>query len=84
MQLIEVSNSQLASDFLRVNVIINKDNPFYIRPLDKDIHQVFDPAKNKTFRFGQVKRWLLKEGSEYIGRIAAFTNKKYRNKVGEI
>jgi hypothetical protein len=80
MQLVEVTDKDLAQEFILVNVRINKDNPNYIRPLDKDIHVVFDQKKNKAFRFGQAKRWLLKKDDVYIGRIAAFTNKKYRNK----
>jgi hypothetical protein len=85
MQLIEVTDSQMADDFIRVNVRINRDNPNYIRPLDKDVNDVFDPARNKTFRFGAAKRWILKDASgQLIGRIAAFTNKKYKNKGDDI
>lgn len=85
MQLIEVTNPSLAEDFIRVNVLINRNNPNYIRPLDKDIQDVFDPKKNKTFRFGTVIRWVLKnEKGELIGRIAAFTNKKYKNKGDDV
>jgi hypothetical protein len=84
MQLIEVTTPQLANDFLQVNVQINKNNPNYIRPLDKDINDVFDKEKNKAFRFGTVVRWILKnENGELIGRIAAFTNKKYKTKGDE-
>lgn len=85
MQLTEVTNKQLAEDFVRVNVLINKNNPDYIRPLNKDIYDVFDEKKNKTFRFGTVIRWVLRnDKNELIGRIAAFTNKKYRNKGDDI
>lgn len=85
MELIEVTSNKSATDFIRVNVEINKKNTNYIRPLDKDIHDVFNPKKNKTFRFGKVSRWILKnDAGELIGRIAAFTNKKYRNKGDEV
>jgi hypothetical protein len=85
MQLIEVTNHSLAVDFIRVNVLINKGNPNYVRPLDKDINDVFDPKKNKTFRFGTVNRWILKsEGGELIGRIAAFVNKRYKNRGDDV
>ena len=47
MQLTEVTTPRLAKDFLRVNLEINRVNPAYIRPLDKDIYEVFDPKKNK-------------------------------------
>src|SRR5438045_2181043 len=81
MQLFEVSDKRSANEFILTNVALNKNNPNYIRPLDKDIHEVFDPKKNKAFRFGKVIRWILKnDEGELIGRIAAFTNKKYRNK----
>ncbi|HET9277108.1 MAG TPA: hypothetical protein VFN95_02960, partial [Flavitalea sp.] len=85
MQLIEVISPNQAREFLRVNVEINQSNPNYIRPLDKDINEVFDPKKNKTFRHGEVNRWIAKnDQGQLIGRIAAFTNKKYRNKGDEV
>lgn len=81
MQLIEVSGPQSQKAFIQANVTIFKDNPNYIRPLDKDINEVFDPKKNKAFRFGEATRWILQdEEGKLIGRIAAFTNKKYKNK----
>ena len=85
MQLIEVISPNQAREFLRVNVEINQSNPNYIRPLDKDVNEVFDPKKNKTFRHGEVNRWIAKnDQGQLIGRIAAFTNKKYRNKGDEV
>jgi len=85
MQLIEVTDKSLAQDFIRVNVLINKGNPHYIRPLDKDVNDVFDPKKNKTFRSGTVIRWILKnDAGESIGRIAAFINKKYKNRGDDV
>jgi hypothetical protein len=85
MQLIEVKDKQSASQFIEVNVLINKNDPNYIRPLDKDIHEVFDPKKNKAFRHGEATRWLLKdENGKLIGRIAAFVNKKYKNKGDDV
>jgi hypothetical protein len=81
MEVIEVTNSLLAREFILVNVHINAGDPNYIRPLDKDINSVFDPSHNKAFRFGKAVRWLLKDGKgAYIGRIAAFVNKKYKTK----
>jgi len=85
MQLKEVKTAQDEKDFIAVNTIINKKDPNYIRPLDKDVNDVFDTAKNKTFRQGKAIRWLLRnDDNELIGRIAAFTNKKYRNKGDDV
>src|SRR5215469_634485 len=84
MQLIEVTDRKTAKEFIEVNVLINKTEPNYIRPLDKDIHDVFDPQKNKAFRSGEAVRWILKDGEgKLIGRIAAFVNKKYKTKGDE-
>ncbi|HPH32944.1 MAG TPA: hypothetical protein PLB49_13880, partial [Chitinophagaceae bacterium] len=84
MQLIEVNSPKLANEFILVNVEINKHVPAYIRPLDKDIHDIFDPKKNKAYRFGETNRWILKDDNgKLIGRIAAYVNKKYRTKGDE-
>ncbi|MEO5562272.1 MAG: hypothetical protein ABIR18_02530, partial [Chitinophagaceae bacterium] len=81
MQLTEVTNDAGARDFLRVNVVINESNPNYILPLEKDVREVFDPKKNKSFRHGEATRWILKDNSgKLVGRIAAFVSKKYKNK----
>jgi hypothetical protein len=85
MQLLEVTTPQLAKEFLRVNTTINKNDPNYIQPLDKDINDVFDKKKNKAFRHGEVTRWILKDSKgNLIGRIAAFVNKKYKNKGDDV
>ncbi|MEP6948850.1 MAG: hypothetical protein ABI863_06235 [Ginsengibacter sp.] len=80
MHLIQVSDKSLAKEFLEVPIPIYKNDPNFIRPLDKDVNDVFDPKKNKAFRFGECARWLLKDDDILIGRIAAFVNKKYKNK----
>lgn len=84
MELIKVENKQTARQFIEVHVGLNKSNPQWVRPLDKDINAIFDPEKNKTFRHGECVRWLLRnDQGEWIGRIAAFVNRKYRNKGDE-
>jgi hypothetical protein len=80
MKIIEVINSSLEKKFNTVNVLMNKFNKAYIRPLDNDINQIFNPQKNKNFKYGEAKRWILLDDKEkLIGRIAAFTNTKYIN-----
>ena len=85
MQLIQVTDSHLAKQFLQLAVELYKGDSNWIRPLDKDIDDVFDEKKNKAFRFGEAVRWILKdENGKLIGRIAAFTNKKYKNKGDDV
>ena len=85
MQLIPVKDIATAKKFLQVPVALYKNDPNWIRPLDKDINEVFDEKINKAFRFGEVERWLLiNDEGKLIGRIAAFINKKYKNKGDDV
>jgi hypothetical protein len=84
MELFPVTDTAGAKEFLQVPVVLYRDDPDFIRPLDKDINDVFDPKKNKAFRFGECTRWILKDqNDQLIGRIAAFVNKRYKNKGDE-
>ena len=84
MQILPVIDSEGSKLFLKVPLILYANDANWIRPLDKDIKDVFDEKKNKAFRFGKTYRWILKnEDGELIGRIAAFINKKYKNKNDE-
>lgn len=84
MQLIEVTDHSLARQFIRVNVEMNSGDPNYVRPLDKDIHAVFDPASNKALRHSEITRWILKDDDGNLaGRIAAFVNRKYKSRGDE-
>ncbi|MDR3715006.1 MAG: hypothetical protein P4L51_19505 [Puia sp.] len=85
MQLIEVTGSSHADDFIQVNIVLNSKMAAYIRPIDDEIREVFDPVRNKAFRHGECARWVLKgEDGRLLGRIAAFVNKKYRNKGDDV
>ena len=81
MQLFPINDINSAKEFLKVPVILYKGDSNFIQPLDKDINDVFDEEKNKAFKFGECTRWILKdENEQLIGRIAAFVNKRYKNK----
>ena len=85
MRIIPVISSTDDQVFLKLPLSIYKNDPNWISPLDKDIEDVFDAKKNKTFRHGKLQRWILKNEKEIaIGRIAAFTNKKYKNKGDDV
>lgn len=82
MQLIPVTDKSTVKQFLEVPVFIHQDNPQWIRPLNKDIEEVFDPEKNKLFRRkdNACERWILRDDhGKNIGRIAAFVNRKYKS-----
>ena len=85
MRLQEVKNRSEEADFILVNVDLNGGSAKYIRPLDKDIREVFNPNINKAFRQGECIRWVLYDkGQNRIGRIAAFVNKKYKTRGDQV
>lgn len=80
MNIVTVSDAQTAKEFLTFPVKLYKNDKNWIRPLDKDIEDVFDKKENKYFRHGEAERWILRnEAGETIGRVAAFINKKTAN-----
>lgn len=77
MKLVEVQDKSTEKEFLMLPVRLYRDDPNWIRPLDKDIKAVFDKTKNKNYRQGDAIRWILKDDQgQTIGRIAAFYIKK--------
>ena len=81
MQIFPVSSVKDEVAFFQLPLFIYKNDVNWIQPLDKDIEEVFNPKKNKAFRFGKLQLWIIKDDEDNIkGRIAAFTNKKYKNK----
>ena len=80
MKLQEVKTPEDKKQFLQVAVDMYKNDVNWIRPLDKDIEEVFDPEKNKFIkRGGQFIRWiLLNDKDQPIGRVSAFINKSYK------
>ncbi len=77
MKTVEVETPEHEGEFLMLPVRLYKNERHWIRPLDKDILTVFDKQKNKAFRHGECRRWLLYgENNDVIGRVSAFVNQK--------
>lgn len=75
--LYEVSNKQAETDFFKLPQIIYKGDPNWIRPIDAEVKQVFNPQGNKMFTHGRLNRWVLRNANgETVGRIAAFIDDK--------
>ena len=83
MNFIEVQTEKQKKEFNDFAARLYKDNPYWIRPLNKDIEIVFDETQNPLFNHNEdgiraeVIRWLLQnKNGETVGRIAAFVNPK--------
>ena len=73
----EVNSPAQEKQFLQTAIDLYKKEKHWIRPLDNDITEVFDPKTNKLFRHGEAIRWNLKNNKgSYVGRIAVFIDKK--------
>jgi hypothetical protein len=73
--LVEVNDDNSRKAFLDFPAQLYRGHKNYVRPLDQDIKAVFDPDRNKLFRKGGARRWLLKDANrKTVGRIAAFYN----------
>lgn len=74
MKLLPVEdNRERIRAFLDLPVRLYRGQACWIRPLDQDIEEVFDPKRNKRFRSGKAARWILvSDQGQTIGRVAAF------------
>jgi len=81
MKLREVTNKKISREFLLFPTRLYKNEKNWIRPLDNDIKAFSDPKKNRSFRNGDLIRWILQDDyGKTIGRVAAFINNKTANK----
>jgi hypothetical protein len=56
MTIKEVASPREIKDFLIFPVTLYKNDPNWIRPLDSDIEDIFNPEVNKFFRHGECSR----------------------------
>ena len=72
----EVTTPAVEREWLDLPKRIYKGNRNWVCPLDDDIREVFDPAKNDLFADGEAIRWVARNAEgEVVGRIAAFYNR---------
>ena len=73
----EVSTPALEREWLDLPKKIYRGNRNWVCPLDEDIREVFDPARNELFADGEAVRWIVRNADrEVVGRIAAFYNRE--------
>ncbi len=64
--LIEVTDRKTEREFLELPARLYQGKLNWVRPLDNDIRNVFDPKKNPCFRHGECVRWLLAEDRKSV------------------
>ena len=68
--------------FIGLPLMLYKDDPLFIAPLETEIKKIFNPAANSFFQHGHCTRWLLYDDKKLVGRIAAFINHEKANVSG--
>jgi hypothetical protein len=77
--------SQLA-DFIRVPIILYRDQPNFVAPLNSEIRSRLNPRRNPYFEHAEVRLWVAYRGSQPVGRISAQvdTLEQRRDSVGHM
>lgn len=61
----EVQSKDQKKEFLEFPAQLYQHDKNYIRPLDQNIEEIFDPNKNKFFKNGECKRFLFKRSQNH-------------------
>lgn len=72
MEIILVADQKTIDSFHNLPMLIYKEDKNWVPPLQMMIEDIFNPEKNAGFLNGAAKRWLIKDGTQFVGRIAAF------------
>ena len=73
----EVASPQAEREWIDFPKTLYRRNRNWVCPLDDDVREVFDPARNELFAAGEAVRWVARDASgEVVGRIAAFYNRE--------
>jgi hypothetical protein len=72
----EVNSAEDIRLFHRVADLVYAEDAKYIKPITKDVEEVFDPKKNDAFESGEAKRFVLWSNDTPVGRFAVFYQQK--------
>lgn len=76
MQICQVTTPGEKKEFINFPKRLYKNDPYWVCPLDSEVENLFDPAKNYLLRNGKANRWILKDQKGLtIGRISAFIDR---------
>lgn len=78
MAILEVNSAKSIRQWEAVPKLVYQADTNWIPHIRQDVAGIFDPEKNKLYRDGAARRWIVtNENGLVIGRIAAFHSKKY-------
>jgi GNAT superfamily N-acetyltransferase len=66
-----VSRSSQLGDFIRVPIILYRDHPSFVAPINYEVRHRLNPRSNPYFDHADVQLWVAYRGSRPVGRISA-------------
>jgi GNAT superfamily N-acetyltransferase len=72
----------LMKNFLRVPELVYREDALYVRPFDRYIRLVLDPARNPYFASASVKLFVCTLDDRPLARVAIIVNPAYGNNGG--
>ena len=83
-----VSRLAQLADFIRVPIILYRDHPSFVAPLNYEIRHGLKRRSNPYFDHAEVQLWVAYRGSRPVGRISAQVDKlsldHQRDRVGHM
>jgi hypothetical protein len=72
MEIVQVADKITINAFHELPGKIYRNDLNWVCPLRIMVEDIFDPQKNAGFIHGDARRWLVRDGNQFIGCIAAF------------
>lgn len=72
MDVLPVSSQHELDQFIQLPYRIYRHDPLWVAPLRSEVRSQFNPQKNPTLQHCEFQLFLLREGKQTVGRVAAF------------
>jgi GNAT superfamily N-acetyltransferase len=79
MRLIEVKTREDLKNFIDLPWKIYKNYPHWVPPLKNEVEETLSKEKNPFFKHSEADYYIVKEGNETLGRIAAINNRTHNS-----
>jgi len=79
MEIIEVRSKKHLSDFIKLPLVIHKDHPRWVPPLEMDEKLYFDKKKNISFQKNNTILLIAYDNLKPVGRVMGIINHSYNN-----
>ena len=78
-----VQNDASLWEFIRLPYRVYRADPYWVAPLLGEVRAQFDPRKNPTLDHCEHALFLLRDGDQVVGRVAAFIDRLAMEHWGE-